>query len=71
MGRQPGRCSARVDIDALVSGFEEARRAGGDFCLATHYWEVDAVLKDVMRRFLDYVARVPDVTFGPADALFR
>jgi hypothetical protein len=58
-------------LEALVSGFEEARRAGGDFCLATHYWEVDAVLKDVMRRFLDHVARVPDVTFGPADALFR
>ena len=28
------------------------------------------VLKDVMRRFLDHVARVPDVTFVPAEALF-
>jgi hypothetical protein len=58
-------------LEALVSGFEEARRAGGDFCLATHYWEVDAVLKDVLRRFLDHVARVPDVTFGSTDALFE
>ncbi len=29
-------------LEELVAGFEEARRAGGDFCLATHYWEVDA-----------------------------
>ena len=46
-------------VDELVAGFEEARRAGGDFCLATHYWEVDATLKDVLLRFLDHVARVP------------
>jgi predicted deacetylase len=58
-------------LEQLVAGFEEARRAGGDFCLATHYWEVDAVLKDVLRRFLDHAARVPDVTFGPAEALFK
>ena len=54
-----------------MSGVEEARRAGGDFCLATHYWEVDHTLKDVLRRFLDHVARVPDATFVPADALFE
>jgi len=58
-------------VDDLVSGFDEARRAGGDFCLATHYWEVDAILKDVMRRFLDHVSRVPDVTFVAAEALFE
>ena len=58
-------------LGGLVAGFEEARRAGGDFCLATHYWEVDAGLKDVLRRFLDHVARVPDVTLGPAEALFN
>ncbi len=57
-------------VETLVAGFEEARRAGGNFCLATHYWEVDAVLKDVLRRFLDHVAGVPDVTFVPAEALF-
>jgi predicted deacetylase len=58
-------------MEELVSGFELARRAGGDFCLATHYWEVDQALKDVLRRFLDHVARVPDATFVPADALFE
>ena len=57
-------------IEELVTGFEEARRAGGDFCLATHYWEVDQALKDVLRRFLDHAARVPGVQFVPAEALF-
>ena len=58
-------------FETLVAAFDEARRAAGDFCLATHYWEVDATLKDVMRRFLDHVARVPDVTFAPVEALFE
>ena len=55
----------------LVAGFEEARRAGGDFCLATHYWEVDTALKDVLRRVLDHAARYPDVEFVSADRLFE
>ena len=58
-------------VDDLVAGFEEARRAGGDFCLATHYWDVDAVLKDVLRRVLDHAARYPDVEFVSADRLFE
>lgn len=57
-------------LDELVSGFEEARRLGGDFCLATHYWEVDARMKDVLLRFLDHASRVPDVRFVTAEALF-
>ena len=57
-------------VEALTSGFDEARRAGGDFCLATHYWEVDAVLKNVMLRFLDYAGRHADVRFVPAEELF-
>jgi hypothetical protein len=54
----------------LVSRFDEARQAGGDFCLATHYWEVDQPLKDVLRRFLDHSARCSDVRFVPAEELF-
>ena len=50
--------------------FEEARRAGGDFCLATHYWEVDATMKGVLLRFLDHAARDRDVRFVAAEALF-
>ena len=45
-------------------GFEEARAVGGDFCLATHYWEVD----DRLRGMLDatcstHAARYSDVRF--------
>ena len=54
----------------LVDGVEEARRHGGDFCLATHYWEVDARLKDLLMRFLDYAEKLPDVTFVTAEELF-
>jgi predicted deacetylase len=54
----------------LVNGFEEARRLGGDFCIATHYWEVDATLKDVLRKVLDHCARYADVRFVAAEELF-
>jgi hypothetical protein len=54
----------------LVAGFDEARRAGGDFCLATHYWEVDEAMKTVMLEFLDHAARYPDVRFVAAEELF-
>lgn len=57
-------------LDDLVGGFEEARRAGGHFCVATHYWEVDATLKDVLVRFLDHAERTPGVTFVAAERLF-
>lgn len=57
-------------LEALVAAVEEARRFGGDFCLATHYWEVDDRLKRIMTRFLDYVAKLPDVRFVTADELF-
>jgi hypothetical protein len=57
-------------VEDLVAGFEEARRAGGHFCLATHYWEVDATLKGVLLRFLDHAAAVPGVEFAAAERLF-
>jgi predicted deacetylase len=57
-------------VDALRRQFDEAQRSGGDFCLATHYWEIDAALKQVMRAFLDFAARQPRVRFVPADELF-
>jgi hypothetical protein len=55
---------------SLIDAFEEARRAGGHFCVATHYWELDATLKDVLRRVLDHAARHRDVEFVAADRLF-
>lgn len=54
----------------LVAGFDEARSAGGHFCIATHYWEVDRVLKDVLLRFLDHASRTPGVEFVAAERLF-
>ena len=57
-------------MEELTSGFDEARQAGGDFCLATHYWEVDNSMKRVMVSVLDYAARHSDVRFVPAEELF-
>jgi predicted deacetylase len=57
-------------LEELVAGFDEARRAGGDFCVATHYWEVDQAMKSVLLRFLDYAARHADVRFVRAEDLF-
>lgn len=57
-------------FDELRAGFDEARALGGDFCLATHYWEVDAEMKAVLLRFLDYAAGRPGTRFVTAEALF-
>jgi hypothetical protein len=57
-------------LEDLIAGFEEARRAGGHFCVATHYWEIDTAMKDVLRRFLDHAAATPGVTFVAAERLF-
>ena len=57
-------------VDELKQSFDEARRAGGDFCLATHYWEVDAAMKNVLLAFLEYAGRYRDVRFVAAEDLF-
>ena len=57
-------------VDELKSAFDEARWAGGDFCLATHYWEVDAAMKHVLLGFLEYAAAHRDVRFVAAEELF-
>jgi predicted deacetylase len=57
-------------LESLIAGFDEARRAGGDFCLATHYWEVDAAMKSVMLKFLDHAATHGDVRFVASEELF-
>jgi hypothetical protein len=58
-------------LQQLTGALAEARRFGGDFCLATHYWEVDAALKDILLRFLDYAQAIPGVRFVTADELFE
>jgi predicted deacetylase len=57
-------------VEELTAAFAEAKAAGGDFCLATHYWEVDAAMKCVLLKFLDYAARDRDVRFVAAEELF-
>jgi predicted deacetylase len=56
--------------DELIRGFEEARRAGGDFCIATHYWEVSDAMRDVLLRVLDHAAGCAGVRFTSAEELF-
>jgi hypothetical protein len=58
-------------FEELATGLDEARRFGGDFCLATHYWEVDERLKSVLLQFLDHAEKFPDVRFVTADELFQ
>jgi len=60
----------QTTLDELIAGFEEARRLGGDFCLATHYWEVDERLLGIMRRLIDHAARYAEVRFVNAEELF-
>ena len=61
----------KTTFEELKAAFDEARAAGGDFCLATHYWEVDATLKGVLVKFLDYAATFPDTKFVPVEQLFQ
>lgn len=58
-------------FDELKKGFDEARAAGGHFCVATHYWEVDETLKQVLLRLLDYAAAFSDVRFVAVEQLFE
>jgi predicted deacetylase len=57
-------------LNELAAGFEEARSAGGDFCLATHYWEVNDEMQRVLLGFLDLASRRRDVEFVAAEELF-
>jgi predicted deacetylase len=56
--------------EELKRGFDEARALGGDFCVATHYWEVDGRMRDVLVRLVDYAAGHDDVRFVAAEELF-
>jgi predicted deacetylase len=57
-------------FEELKKGFDEARAVDGHFCVATHYWEVDATLKGILLRFLDYAGAFPDVQFVAIERLF-
>ena len=59
-----------TQADDLVAGFEAARRLGGDFCLATHYWEIDDRMAAALRAVVEHAERA-GAQFVPADALFE
>jgi len=59
----------RTTLDELLSAFEEARRFGGDFCLATHYWEIDDRLAGMLDAIIAHADRA-GVEWVPADELF-
>ena len=60
----------RTTLDELIAAFEEARRWGGDFCLATHYWEIDDRLAGILDALIEHADRA-GVAWVPADALFE
>jgi hypothetical protein len=57
-------------FEQLKAAFDEARAAGGHFCLATHYWEVDATLKSTLVRLIDHAGSFSDVEFVSINQLF-
>jgi hypothetical protein len=59
----------RTTLDELLSAFEEARQFGGDFCLATHYWEIDDRLAGMLDAVIEHAERA-GVEWVPADELF-
>jgi hypothetical protein len=59
----------RTTLDELLSAFEEARRFGGDFCLATHYWEIDDRLAGMLDAVIAHADRA-GVAWVQADELF-
>ncbi|MGE3908796.1 MAG: DUF2334 domain-containing protein [Chloroflexota bacterium] len=59
----------RTTLDELLSAFEEARRFGGDFCLATHYWEIDDRLAGLLDAVIEHADKA-GVEWVPADELF-
>jgi hypothetical protein len=66
-----------VSLARLQAGFAAAREAGGSFCLATHYWEFDAMqeyepikMGEVFDRFWSYVQEFDGIEFCAAGELF-
>ncbi len=59
-----------VTFEDLRAGLDEARAAGGNMCVATHFWELDDTLRAVLQRFLEHAAGRPYVRFVLPSALF-
>ncbi|SRR5579884_120283 len=59
-----------VRAETLLAGLAEARRVGGSYCLATHYWELDEALLAELQAVIAAAAADPATRFVPAPALF-
>ena len=51
------RCSliSSTRLEDLIEKFDLTKRYNGDFCLATHYWEIDERLSRLLLKFVSYV----------------
>ena len=59
----------RTTLEDLLSAFEEARQWGGDFCLATHYWEIDDRLAGMLQALIEHADKA-GARWVAADELF-
>jgi hypothetical protein len=59
-----------TQADELIAGFEQAQRLGGDFCLGTHYWEIDDQMAGVLWTIVEHAEKA-GARFVPADELFE
>jgi hypothetical protein len=66
-----------VTLDKLKADFDFARARDGDFVLATHHWEFDAMqeyepmkMRDVFERLWSYVQGFDRVQYSTVDELF-
>jgi hypothetical protein len=46
-----------ADLRDVLRVFERSKRAGADFCVAVHYWELETPAGDKLRRLADVAAR--------------
>jgi hypothetical protein len=59
-----------TSAEELLAGLDEARQLGGDYCLATHYWEIDDHMATVLRTVVEHAERA-GARFVAADVLFE
>jgi hypothetical protein len=57
----------------LISGFDFAKKYNGDFCLATHYWELLKIeaMRETLNRLWDYINRFDKVQFCKMDDILQ
>lgn len=56
-------------LEDLIQKLDLARRYNGDFCLATHYWEVELDMLQRLYVFIDYVLKDQSVEYFDANEI--